>query len=231
MMRGPPRQFTLDWPQEPSFAREDFLVAPSNREALAAIEQWPAWGGRSLLLVGPEGSGKSHLATIWSRRASAAIMRADAINDASVAASARAKAIVIDDADRIGENELGLFHVVNASIQAESWMLLTSRTAPDSWSLRIPDLLSRLRLAPVVHLGAPDLDLTEAVLFKLFSDRQLQVDPRVVGYIAVRMERSLGAARSLVALLDKEALARRVKVTRAVASELMQRLDAGKETP
>src|SRR6202007_2278132 len=98
------------------------------------------------------------------------------------------------------------FHLINVVLQNNMWLLMTGRTAPDAWALNTPDLLSRLRLAPVVRLDAPDIELTEAVLFKLFSDRQLQVDPHVISYIALRIERSLGEARKLVDTLDRQAL-------------------------
>jgi chromosomal replication initiation ATPase DnaA len=101
-------------------------------------------------------------------------------------------------------------------------VLLTARGQPDGWGLTIADLVSRLRLAPIASLGAPDLDLTRAVLFKLFSDRQLAVDPAVVSYLALRIERSLDAARAIVAALDREALARGKPVTRAMAAEFLR---------
>ena len=144
------------------------------------------------------------------------------MNEAALEAGARASALLIDDADRVGEAEAELFHLVNAALHKDAWLLLTARAAPDAWGLKTADLLSRLRLAPVVRLAAPDLELTEAVLYKLFSDRQLQVEPNVASYIALRIERSLGAARQLVALLDREALARGRRVTRAMASEFMR---------
>jgi chromosomal replication initiation ATPase DnaA len=217
-----PRQLTLDWPHPPSFAAEDFLPAPSNREALAAINRWPDWASRMLLLVGPEGSGKSHLGALWAQKAGAIAVVGDRLGEAEIAACAVSPAILIEDADRIGEGEERLFHIVNAALQSERWMLLTARAAPDTWNLRTPDLLSRLRLAPLVCLGAPDIELTEAVLFKLFSDRQLIVEPRVVAYIAPRIERSLAAARALVAALDAEALSRGRRVTRAMAAEILR---------
>ena len=110
-------------------------------------------------------------------------------------------------------------------------MLLTARQGPDAWGLKIPDLLSRLRLAPIVRLDTPDIELTEAVLFKLFSDRQLQVEPQVIAYIATRIERSLGAARRLVATLDREALAKGRRVTRAMAAEVMREIAPNDESP
>jgi chromosomal replication initiation ATPase DnaA len=221
-MTGPPRQLTLDWPHQPSFALEDFLAASSNREALSAIARWPDWVGRMLMLVGPEGSGKSHLAALWADRAAAAMVRAEQLGEARIETYAKAPAILIEDADRVGDAEARLFHLVNAALQSQSFILVTARAAPDAWGLQIPDLLSRLRLASLVRLGAPDLELIEAVLFKLFSDRQLLVEPRVVAFIAPRIEQSLAAARAVVAALDREALSRGRRVTRAMAAELLR---------
>ena len=217
-MIAPPRQLTLNLPHRPSFARDDFLVGPSNRDAFAAIDAWPLWPARVLMLVGPEGSGKSHLAAIWAEKAAALPVK---LPDAG-SALADASALLIENADRGGGPEVPLFHLLNAALQTKAWVLLTARTTPGAWGLRLPDLLSRLRLAPVTQLKPPDLELTEAVLFKLFSDRQLQVEPHVVTYIAMRIERSLGAARHLVDLLDREALAQRRRVSRTMAAQFLR---------
>jgi chromosomal replication initiation ATPase DnaA len=222
MMTMPPRQLILDWPHPPSFAREDFLSAPSNREAVGAIDRWPDWPGRMLLLVGPEGSGKSHLAALWAETAGAVTVPGESLVEEGARVSVDGAAFLIEDADRVGDAEDRLFHLLNSALHAAAWVLLTARQGPDAWGLTIPDLLSRLRLAPVVRLEAPDIELIEAVLFKLFSDRQLQVEPRIVAYIATRIERSLGAARRLVTMLDREALAKGGRVTRAMAAEVMR---------
>jgi chromosomal replication initiation ATPase DnaA len=221
-MIGRARQLPLDLRHEPSFAREDFLSGPANAEALRAIEAWPDWPGRMLLLIGPAGSGKSHLGAIWARRAGAAIVEAAALIDARPADLARSKAILIENADRLGAAEANLFHLINLARESEAGVLLTARSAPDDWGLQKPDLHSRLRLAPVVALGEPDEQLARAVLFKLFSDRQLAVEPAVIAYIALRIERSLGAARAIVEALDREALARGRAVTRAMAALVLK---------
>lgn len=220
-MIRPPRQLTLDLPHQPSFAREDFLAAPSNREALRAIDQWPNWAGRMLLLVGPEGAGKTHLASLWAGMANAVVVHGESLARAGLELDAQTSALLIEDADSISPADDRLFHLVNAALQNGVWMLLTARAAPEAWDLMTPDLLSRLRLAPVVRLEAPDIELIEAVLFKLFSDRQLQVEPPVVAYIAVRIERSLGEARRVVHTLDREALALGRRVTRAMVSKVL----------
>jgi chromosomal replication initiation ATPase DnaA len=146
---------------------------------------------------------------------------------ADLAALARAKAILIENADRIGAGQTDLFHLINLAREAGVFLLLTARSAPDAWGLDKPDLLSRLRVAPVVALGEPDADFARAVLFKLFSDRQLAVDPAVIAYVGLHIDRSLAAARAIVEALDREALARGKAVTRAMAAAILQ--DAGGE--
>jgi chromosomal replication initiation ATPase DnaA len=230
-MMSPPRQLTFRWPHSPSFAREDFLPAPSNLDALTAIELWPNWASRMLMLVGPEGAGKSHLGAIWARTADAILLAGGELDEQSLEACARAHAVLIEDADCAMRAEALFFHLINAAIQNNAWLMLTCRTAPDAWGLGTPDLLSRLRLAPVVGLAAPDIELTEAVLFKLFSDRQLQVEPHVIAYIALRIERSLGAARELVAMLDNEALTQGRRITRTMASDALREIALKSESP
>jgi chromosomal replication initiation ATPase DnaA len=219
---GASRQLPLDLPHDPSFAREDFLAAPANAEALKAIDAWPNWAGRMLLLSGPAGAGKSHLGAIWARAAEAATLEAETLVSAAPADLARAKAMLIENVDRVGAGETNLFHLLNLARESGAFLLMTARGAPDAWGLTKPDLLSRLRLAPIVALGEPDQDLARAVLFKLFSDRQIVVDPAVIAYIALRIDRSLGAAREIVEALDREALARGKAVTRAMAALLLK---------
>jgi chromosomal replication initiation ATPase DnaA len=223
------RQLPLELPHEPSFAEEDFLEAPSNADARREILRWPHWAARMLLLVGAAGSGKSHLGAIWARRAGAAIVHAGALGERRPEASGAA--LLIEDADRIGADETALFHLLNVAHERGTSVLITAREAPDGWGLATADLLSRLRLAPIARLEAPDDELAVAVLFKLFSDRQLLVEAEVVRYVALRIERSLAAARAVVEALDREALARGRAVTRAIAAAVLRDLEAASRSP
>lgn len=216
------RQLTLEWPHGTSFAREDFLAAAANIDALRTLEAWPRWPSPMLMLLGPQGSGKSHLGAIWARLAEAQTVAAERLAEVSPAEFANGPALLIEDADRVGVREAALFHLINLARERGASILITARRPPDLWGLKTPDLLSRLRLAPALGLEAPDLELTRAVLFKLFSDRQLVVDPAVIDFIALRIERSLDAARAIVAGLDREALARGKPVTRAMAAQLLR---------
>lgn len=215
------RQLGLDLTLAPHFRREDFLVSEANATALRMIEAWPSWPDDVLLLVGPAGSGKSHLVAIWAARAKADVVFGRMLEGADLAALAE-KPLVIEAADEIGSAEASLFHLLNLVRQRGTSLLLTARRKPDFWGLATADLVSRLRLAPLVELGAPDEPLLKAVLGKLFRDRQLIVDPAVLEFIALHLDRSLDMARRFVDLLDRAALARGQRITRSLARAFLQ---------
>jgi chromosomal replication initiation ATPase DnaA len=221
----PPRQLALELPVEERMGAEDFLVSPSNEDAYAVLESWPAWTDPVLLLVGPPGAGKTHCAAIWAARSHAwRIARAD-LRDEDVPRLLSAGALVIEDCDQCRGQEDALFHLLNAARERRSFVLLTARTAPGDWGLRTPDLLSRLRLAPCTTLREPDDALVRAILVKLFLERQLVVDTCVVEFLVARIERSVAAAKAIVDALDREGLERGRRITRPLAAELLRRLE------
>ena len=224
-----PRQLTLDLPIETRFGREDFLVSPSNADAFETFEGWPAWPDRVLLLLGPTGAGKSHLGAIWAERCHARILPASALAGADVAALAAAGPLLLEDVDSARGIEAELFHLLNlVRNSTNGWLVLTARAWPDGWGLRTADLLSRLRLAPAVEIAEPDDALVRAVLVKHFIDRQLVVDTTVVEYLAMRIERSLDAARQVVEALDREALMAGRRITRPMAGDVLRSLEAAR---
>lgn len=216
-------QLILDFPVKPSFAAEDFLVGASNEAAYAAIESWPAWPDPVLLLAGPEGAGKSHLSALFAKRAKARIAKAGDLTLETVPAFSAAEALVLEDMDHGAFDEAALFHVLNAMRARGASILLTARTTPGEWGLATPDLLSRLRLAPLVGIAAPDDMLLRAVLVKLFLDRQLLVDTGIVETILKHGERSFAMANALVSRLDREALAGQRRITRSMVMDLLTR--------
>jgi chromosomal replication initiation ATPase DnaA len=220
-MRDAPKQLAFDLALDPRYGREDFLVSPSNEQAYALIERWPDWPDTIQLLIGPTGSGKSHLASIWATTAKAWTIDAFEVSADRVPHLVSNGALVIEDMDRADRDEAALFHLLNLARERRASVLITCETAPLHWGLRTPDLLSRLRLAPAATLEPPDDALLKAVLVKLFVDRQLVVDTTVVDYIAVRIERSLARAAEVVGALDREALSRGRRVSRPIAAEIL----------
>ena len=217
-----PRQLVLALDHAISFAREDFLEGPSNATALALIERWPDWPDRLAVLVGPEGSGKSHLAAIWAQMTGARILSAKLLGETDLPHAFATGALVVEDLEPEGLNERALFHLINMAREQQVDVLLTARTPPASFVVSIRDLGSRLRVLPVVALEAPDDALLRQLIVKLAADRQLAVDEALVTYLANRIERSFASARAAIALLDVEALRQHRPVTRALAAELFR---------
>ena len=221
-----PRQLAFDIPHRPALGAEDFLVSNSNEAAVALVDRWPDWPAGAAVIAGPAGSGKSHLANVWRMRSNAEVLAASAITEPAVPKLASAGALVIEDLDRGAGSEQALFHLLNLVREQRLAILLTTAIDPGDLSIRLPDLRSRLRALAVARIEPPDDALLRAVLVKLFADRQLTVDPGIIGYMLVRMERSMDAAQRLVAEVDRLALAMQRGVTRAVASAALDTMDA-----
>ncbi|MBP2547335.1 chromosomal replication initiation ATPase DnaA [Neorhizobium galegae] len=213
-------QLPLALTHDAATGRDDLLIAAPVSAAVAIIDAWPHWPSPVVILTGPAGSGKSHLASIWREKSGATAIHPMAGGDAAMQAAAGP--VLFEDADRSGFDENALFHVINSVKEHRTSLLMTARLWPMSWSVSLPDLRSRLKAATVVEIGEPDEDLLGQVIIKLFADRQLHIDDRIVAYIVQRMERSMEAAQGVVDRLDRLALARGTRITRMLAAEVLE---------
>ena len=217
-----PRQLAFLLPHAESLTRDNFLEGPANEAALALIERWPDWPNRIMWLAGEEGSGKSHLASIWAEQSGARSIPAHALTAAAVPGALATGALVVEDLKPADFDERALFHLMNLAREDGAYVLFTARVAPASFDIDLRDLRSRLRAVPVVTLSPPDDHLFRALIVKFCADRQLGIDEAVVNYLGNRIERSYAAARQAVELLDAEALRQGRPVTRALAAELLR---------
>lgn len=223
---APPRQLALDLGCRPALGAEDFLLSAANAQAVEAVDKWPDWPTAALLVAGSAQSGKSHLVNVWRVRSQAVRLAAADLDDGAIALLEQSGALAVEDLDRGIGDEKVLFHLLNLAREHGHSVLLTSRLLPGALAVSLPDLASRLRALPVASIAEPDEALLAAVLVKLFSDRQLQVEPHVIGYISRHMDRSMAAAAALVAEVDARSLERKRPVTRIIAAEVLQELQA-----
>ncbi len=221
------RQLAFDLPFRPALGRADFLVAPCNEAAVAWLDRWPRWPTQLLAVVGPAGSGKSHLGEVWRQASGAARMSASDFDVRRAEMPGPGESVLLDDAEQATgrpDRESGLLHLVNYVREGGGSLLLLARSAPARWPIGLPDLASRLVAAPLASIGAPDDMLLQALLAKLFHDRQIQVGPDVIIFLLKRMERSFEAAHALAGALDQAALAGKRRITVPLARQILARM-------
>ncbi len=222
-----PSQLALDFDHRPALGGEDFLVAPPNAEAIRWLDAWPDWPGPALVIFGPAGSGKTHLAEVFRSKSDARPVSLQGLADeAALALTGDARACVLEDAelavDRVLEEPL--LHLYNHVEESGRHILLTAKQPPSRWGIGLGDLASRLNTAAQAGIGAPDDALITAVLVKQFTDRQLKVDVEVISYMLTRMERSFDAARRMVGAIDDLALEERRNITVPLVRQVLEKI-------
>jgi chromosomal replication initiation ATPase DnaA len=215
-----PRQLALDLPVRVARDREDFLVTPSNASAVALLDQWPNWPSHAALIVGPAGSGKSHLCHVFATIAGAEIISVGSLTVEAVAGHME-KPVVAVEMNNASFNESAMFHLLNRARQTGGHVLLTAQQPATQWGVKLPDLASRLGALPVIIIAAPDDELMHGVLLKHFADRQLVPQPSAMTYILQRIPRDLDAVARLAAELDRRALEERKALSRPFVAKVL----------
>jgi chromosomal replication initiation ATPase DnaA len=217
-------QLSFDLPHRAALGAEDFLVSDCNLAAVRLIDAWPDWQRHVHLLIGPAASGKTHLARVWQARSNARAVQPDELDMAAIEAMGEGTALIVEDIDRSGYDENALFHLLNFAREKPLFVLISARDAPSRYHWTLPDLLSRLNVLPLVQIGAPDDALLKTVMLKQFADRQLDVEPKVLNYLALHIDRSLAAAALAVEAVDRAALASGRKISRQLVAEALASL-------
>lgn len=211
------RQLRLSLGRPTAYARDEFVVGASNAPAVRMVDAWPAWTGGALTLVGPEGSGKTHLAQAWAASAGATVLDRTSPD----IAEAERRPVLVEDVDQ-GVPDEALFHLINLAARDGGGLLLTARKAPALWSAALPDLRSRLNALAVAEIEPPDDALLEGVLRKFFRARNIRPPDEVYSYLLRRMGRSIPDAQEIVRRLDEAGDEGFKPVTRVLARQILE---------
>lgn len=198
-MKTPP-QIPFDLSPKPSRSFENFLISESNAAAVKAVKAWPEWPSPILLLIGPQGCGKSHLGQAWATKTGG---------------------MFVDDASASEEGVL--FANMNQALNGEiPGLLLADRSTPQDWDIKMPDLRSRLSNTPVAVMDEHDDDILEPIVRKLYQDKGREVSQDLIAYLLKYQERSVAAQRIIAAELETAAQRQKADLTKAFAAKYLK---------
>lgn len=217
-------QLTFDLPAGVALTAGDFFVSEANAAAYVLVTHVDSWPERKLVLTGPQGSGKSHLARVFATNEDAVVIPADTLTGDMTRPK---KPVVIEDVEGLTDfGETALFHLHNHMREAGLPLLITARSAPSRWNIALPDLASRMQAATPTVIGDPDDDLLTAIIMKLFADRQIMPSPKLPSYLAARIERSFKAAADIVEAMDAASLRLKRDVNEKLAGQVLAQAEA-----
>ena len=187
----------FDWPADPR--DDEFIVSDSNARAIQQLERWSTWPVMAVVLTGPRKSGRSLLARIF---------------------AAKSGGEIIDDAER--QSESAIFHAWNRAQETRHPLVVVADAAPPEWSIKLPDLRSRLSASPVARLGPPDETLMQALFERQFLRRGLDARPDLIQWLLLRVERSHIAVLRAVDILDQAVLERHKRLSIPLARATLE---------
>ena len=215
-------QLSLNLKKKGIYEKDDFLVSSSNKEAYKLVNSWPEWRSRKIIIFGDRGTGKTHLSKIWQKNTSAIILNLNQLKKIKFESFFKKKNIFIienisDFFDKINNKEKNnlekqLLHFYNLIEEKKGYLLLTSLIAPKLWKISLPDLKSRILSSIAVKIKKPNDQLLSSVLIKLFVDKQILIDKKIIKFIVYRSERSFANLENIVNKIDKQSLITKKKI-------------------
>ena len=217
-------QLSFSLPKKETLDRDNYFVSQANQGAVSLIEDWINWPSQKLILVGSEGSGKTHLGHLWADEVGATIISATTLMEQQISELSKAP-VLVEDINEIQRNqpvEIVLFHLHNLLYSEGHSLLMTSQILPGRLSFSLEDLQSRIEASTIAKLHPVDDDLLGAILIKMFADRQIYFSDKLLTYVLSRVERSYTAAKLFVEEVDSKAMAESRVIGKKLVRDILE---------
>ena len=183
-------QLVFKFPFKTRYFEQDFFVSSNNFSAYKLIESWPNWPGKWVNIIGPTGSGKTHLSKILEKKIKKIkILDAENINNNIVPILNQLECLIIDNYKNNIKEEL-LYSILNQSKQLEKYIVINSIKPISKMNLEIKDLQSRVNSFVFIGIDLPTDELLKVIISKSFSEKQININPKISEYILKNVDRS-----------------------------------------
>ena len=217
-------QLSFSLPKKETLDRDNYFVSQANQGAVSLIEDWINWPSGKLILVGSEGSGKTHLGHLWASEVGATIINATTLMEQQISELSKAP-VLVEDINEIQRNqpvEIVLFHLHNLLYSEGHSLLMTSQILPGRLNFSLEDLQSRIEASTTAKLHPVDDNLLGAILIKMFADRQIYFSDKLLTYVLSRVERSYTAAKLFVEEVDSKAMAESRVIGKKLVRDILE---------
>ncbi len=215
-------QILFDFKFNKNYSDQDYYLSPSNQDAYNLINCWPRWIKKTINLYGEKFSGKSHLASIFEKKTKCMKILSEEFSDETIKNFKTKQALIIEDLDENFSENL-LYTILNIIEQENKYLLITSLEPLNKFNFKLPDLISRIRNCLIIGIKNPDDNLIFALLIKYLSDRQINIDKKLIEYIIKRIDRSYEKIFLFIHKIDELSLKKSIPINLATIKEALEK--------
>ena len=215
-------QILFDFKFNKNYLDQDYYLSPSNQNAYNLINCWPKWIKKTINLYGEKFSGKSHLVSIFEKKTTCIKVFSEEFSDMTIQNFKIKQALIIEDLDENFSENL-LYTVLNIIEQENKYLLITSLEPLNKFNFKLPDLISRIRNCLIIGIKNPDDNLIFALLIQYLSDRQINIDKKLIEYIIKRIDRSYEKIFLFIHKIDKLSLKKGIPINLSIIKEALKK--------
>tara|TARA_B100000131_G_scaffold298054_1_gene317329 strand:- start:476 stop:1144 length:669 start_codon:yes stop_codon:yes gene_type:complete len=215
-------QNIFNFDQNKSFNYDDYFVSKSNYFAYGIINKWPKWEKNILNIYGESFSGKTHLSKIFLNKNKGIIIYEKDINDKIFQKLKLYENIIMDNFNHKIDEKL-LYSIFNFIDNENKYLVINSINPINEYKYKLKDLKSRAKNCLFAKIEIPDDELMNAIIFKNFSDRQINIDSKLIDYIAKRIDRSYSKISQFIYKIDELSLKKKKPIDFKIIKEILKK--------